>query len=47
MAAFVQITYGPNQEALARVVAIGLDQAIEGIDQQFYKWARDLWSKLP
>lgn len=32
--------YGPGQEALARVVAIGLDLAIDEIDQDFYSWAK-------
>lgn len=37
----IMAEYGPNQQALARVVAIGTDQAVEAIDQQFYKSARD------
>ena len=32
--------YGPGQEALAIVVAIGLDLAIDEIDQDFYSWAK-------
>ena len=34
------VEYGPGQEALARVVAIGMDLVIDGIDQGFYSWAK-------
>ena len=33
--------YGPGQESLARVVAIGTDLVIDGIDQDFYSWAKN------
>jgi hypothetical protein len=36
----VMVQYGPNREALARVVAIGADMAIAEIDQAFYSWAK-------
>lgn len=36
----IMVQYGPGQEALARVVAIGLDLVIDKIDQAFYSWAK-------
>src|SRR4030043_1443641 len=36
----IMVQYGPNQEALARVVAIGLDLVIDEIDPAFYSWAK-------
>ena len=36
----ILVQYGPGEESLARVVAIGLNQAAENIDQSFYKWAK-------
>ena len=36
----VMVQYGPNRESLARVVAIGLDLVIDGIDPAFYSWAK-------
>jgi len=32
--------YGPNNEPLARVVAIGIDEATNDIDQSFYSWVK-------
>jgi hypothetical protein len=37
----IMASYGPKQESLARVVAIGLDLAVENIDRQFYGWAKE------
>lgn len=37
----VMVQAGPNRESLARVVAIGRDMAIPGIDQSFYSWAKN------
>jgi hypothetical protein len=36
----IMVGYGPNQDALARVVAIGIELAIVGIDKEFYSWAK-------
>lgn len=33
-------SYGLGQEALARVVAIGLNLVVEDIDRNFYDWAK-------
>jgi hypothetical protein len=38
----IMVVYGPGQEALARVVAIGLDLVIDDIDQGFYSWAKSV-----
>jgi hypothetical protein len=37
----VMVNYGLGLEALARVVSIGLDQAVEEIDPGFYAWAKE------
>jgi hypothetical protein len=37
----IMVAYGPNQESLARVVAIGLDSVIDDIDQVYYSWAKN------
>lgn len=37
----IMIRIGPDQESLARVVAIGLDLAINDIDKSFYEWAKN------
>lgn len=34
-------SYGPEQESLARVVAIGLNLSVESIDRKFYDWAKE------
>ena len=36
----IMVQYGPNQESLARVVAIGIDLVIPDIDESFYSWAK-------
>ena len=36
----VMVEYGPGRKSLARVVAIGLDQAVKNIDSRFYDWAK-------
>jgi hypothetical protein len=36
----IEVAYGPNQEALARVMAIGLTLASDEIDKSFYCWAK-------
>ena len=36
----IMAQYGPDKESLARVVAIGIDLAIDGIDKSFYSWAK-------
>ena len=36
----IMVQYGPGQESLARVVAIGTDSVIDEIDQGFYSWAK-------
>jgi hypothetical protein len=36
----IMVGHGPHKEVLARVVTIGTDQAIDGIDQKFYSWAK-------
>jgi hypothetical protein len=36
----IMASYGPEQESLARVVAIGLDLAEQNIDRKFYDWAK-------
>jgi hypothetical protein len=36
----IMVQYGPDQESLARVVAIGTDSVIDEIDQGFYSWAK-------
>jgi hypothetical protein len=36
----IMVQYSPNQKALARVVAIGLDLVIDEIDPAFYSWAK-------
>jgi len=36
----IMVGYGPGQESLARVVAIGTDLVINRIDQGFYSWAK-------
>lgn len=36
----IMASYGPEQESLARVVAIGLDLAVQNIDRKFYDWAK-------
>jgi len=36
----IMVGHGPQNESLARVVAIGTDQAIQGIDRHFYSWAK-------
>ncbi len=36
----ITVGYGPDQESMARVVAIGADLAIDEIDQAFYSWAK-------
>jgi hypothetical protein len=37
----IMASYGPEQESLARVIAIGLDLAVENIDRKFYDWAKE------
>lgn len=37
----IMASYGPEQESLARVVAIGLDLAVESIDRKFHDWAKE------
>jgi len=37
----IMVEYGPENESLARVVAIGLDLVINEIDQSFYSWAKN------
>lgn len=37
----IMAVYGPDQESLARVVAIGTDLVIDGIDEGLYYWAKD------
>lgn len=37
----IKASYGPDQESLARVVAIGLDLALNDIDKSFYEWAKN------
>jgi hypothetical protein len=37
----IMVRSGPDLESLARVVAIGVDQAVPEIDSRFYRWARD------
>ena len=37
----IMASYGPEEEALARVVAIGLDSAVENIERQFYDWVKE------
>jgi hypothetical protein len=36
----IMVGYGPNRDSLARVVAIGTDLAIDGIDMGFYSWGK-------
>jgi len=36
----LMVEHGPGQKALARVVAIGLDQVVKSMDGRFYEWAR-------
>ena len=36
----IMVQYGPDQEALAHVVAIGIDLVIDDIDESFYCWAK-------
>ena len=36
----ILVQHGPGNESLARVVAVGLDQAATDIEPSFYKWAR-------
>ena len=36
----IMVQHGPDQESLARVVAIGTDSVIDEIDQGFYSWAK-------
>ncbi len=36
----IMVGYGPDQESLARVVAIGIDSAIKEIDQEYYSWVK-------
>lgn len=36
----IMVEHGPGQKSLARVVAIGLDQAVKDIDTRFYEWAK-------
>lgn len=36
----IMASYGPEQESLASVVAIGLDLVVENIDRKFYDWAK-------
>ena len=36
----IMVQYGPGQESLARIVAIGTDLVIDEIDQGFYSWAK-------
>ncbi len=36
----IMVSYGPDQESLARVVAIGIDMAANDIDESFYSWAK-------
>jgi hypothetical protein len=36
----IMVSHGPQTESLAWVVAIGMDQASQGIDQDFYMWAK-------
>jgi hypothetical protein len=37
----VMVSCSPGLGALARVVAIGLDQAVDDIDPGFYEWAKE------
>ena len=37
----IMVGYGPNQESLARVVAIGTDLVTDNIDHAFYSWAKN------
>lgn len=37
----IMASYGPDQKSLARVVAIGLDLALDEIDKSFYDWAKN------
>ena len=37
----IMVGCGPNQESLARVVAIGTDLVTDDIDQEFYDWVKD------
>lgn len=37
----VAVSYGPEKQALSRVVAIGLTLASDDIDRSFYDWAKD------
>jgi len=36
----IMVLHGPNQEALARVVAIGIDLVVDDIDDSYYSWAK-------
>lgn len=36
----LMVEYGPHQKALARIVAIGLDQVVQDIELRFYEWAK-------
>ncbi len=36
----IMVSYGQDQESLARVVAIGVDMAANDIDESFYSWAK-------
>ncbi len=36
----VMVSFGPNQESLARVVAIGINLVANDIDESFYSWAK-------
>lgn len=37
----IMASYGPEQVSLARVVAIGLDLAVESIDRKLHDWAKE------
>ncbi len=37
----IMVPEGPNQESLARVVAIGIDFVANDIDESFYSWAKN------
>ncbi len=36
----IMVAYGPGQEKLARVVAIGKDLALDSVAASFYAWAK-------
>lgn len=37
----IEVGYGPDQQALARVIAIGLTLVSDEVDKSFYEWAKD------